>query len=234
MAGVWKRSKAEGRDLLVMLALADFANDEGKSWPAVSTLAGKARISKRTCQYVLTKLAETGEIEVEREAGPHGTNLYTIISGGGCKDCMGGASVARGGVQQLLHGGGATAIAPEPSMNHQEVEVDVSLAAVKDEWNRIAKESGLQQVRAITPGRAKHLKARLKDAFFSENWRAAMGRVAQSDFCRGLTGRGWTATFDWFLKPDVVAKVIEGAYDNRAGYRPNRPPAAVSTQHEIG
>ena len=47
---------------------------------------------------------------------------------------------------------------------------------------------------------------------------AAIDRIKNSDFLQGITSRdGWTATFDWFVRPDIFPRVLEGNYDNRNG-----------------
>lgn len=76
---VWQHSKQEGGALLVMLALADYADDQGYSFPAVSTLARKARLSERQTQRVLKLLVEAGEIKVLPNEGRAGSNLYQIL-----------------------------------------------------------------------------------------------------------------------------------------------------------
>jgi hypothetical protein len=45
---VWRFSKSDGSTLLTALAIADFCDDDGRAYPAVGTLAKKARISKRS------------------------------------------------------------------------------------------------------------------------------------------------------------------------------------------
>jgi len=62
MSAVWSDSPQEGGTLLVLLALADFADDDGKCWPNNETLAAKARLSKRQVNRVLAILNEAGEI----------------------------------------------------------------------------------------------------------------------------------------------------------------------------
>ena len=69
MARVWAESKAEGGSLLVMLALADWCNEDGMCWPSIPKLAEKARLSERQTQYVLRGLESQGEISVDRSAG---------------------------------------------------------------------------------------------------------------------------------------------------------------------
>ena len=75
---VWKHSKQKSGALIVLLKLADFSNDQGISWPAVSTLAKYARISKRQVQRCIKKLQRDDEIRLVPNEGPKGSNLYKI------------------------------------------------------------------------------------------------------------------------------------------------------------
>ncbi|GAG42153.1 unnamed protein product, partial [marine sediment metagenome] len=70
MTRVWDHSKQEGTKLLLLLALADFARDDGTAWPSVDTLAKKARCKRRNAQYILRELAEIGEIQIASREGP--------------------------------------------------------------------------------------------------------------------------------------------------------------------
>jgi DNA-binding MarR family transcriptional regulator len=69
MARVWAHSQRKDGELLVMLALADFANDAGESWPSLEVLAQKARLTKRQVCKVLDKLQAAEEIRRERSTG---------------------------------------------------------------------------------------------------------------------------------------------------------------------
>ncbi len=76
---VWEKSKAEGSALLLLLAIADHAHDDGGgAYPSVETLAHKCRQTERNTQLLLRKLEEMGEIITQRAAGPYGCNIYTI------------------------------------------------------------------------------------------------------------------------------------------------------------
>ena len=69
LARVWAQSRRRDGELLVMLALADFANDAGECWPSIPVLAAKARLTDRQVRRVLNSLEETGEIRRIRSTG---------------------------------------------------------------------------------------------------------------------------------------------------------------------
>jgi helix-turn-helix protein len=81
-AWVWEHSHVANRgDLLVLLALADHARDDGSSaYPSVDTLARKARLSRRGTFDALRRLKAAGAISPEG-TGPHGTVPYRIHLG---------------------------------------------------------------------------------------------------------------------------------------------------------
>lgn len=78
MSEVWKNSRASHGPLLVLLAIADFANDEGEAFPSIATLCRKARLSERAVQNAINELGELEELTVMAGAGRNGTNLYTV------------------------------------------------------------------------------------------------------------------------------------------------------------
>jgi hypothetical protein len=64
MGAVWKAARVSGGTLVVLLAMADWADDDGLGvYPKQQTLADKARMSKRNVAYVLDALEEAGYIE---------------------------------------------------------------------------------------------------------------------------------------------------------------------------
>lgn len=79
MSWVWRESNAKGPALLILLAIADHAADDGSNaYPAMSTLAAKARVSERTAQRCVSQLVDMGELEVRRCEGKHRTNVYRL------------------------------------------------------------------------------------------------------------------------------------------------------------
>ena len=76
---VWKYSRQQKSGaLVVLLAIADYANADGIAWPAVPTLARKVRMSKRNVQRWLSSLQRDGELKVLRNEGRRGVNIYQI------------------------------------------------------------------------------------------------------------------------------------------------------------
>ena len=79
MTEVWKHATVDQGTLLVLLALADSADERSRScYPGIDGLAAKSRLSERQVQYCLQRLREIGIVEVKRNASPVKTNLYRI------------------------------------------------------------------------------------------------------------------------------------------------------------
>ena len=101
-------------ETLLMLALADYADEQGVCWPSKETLARRSRISKRTVDKYVNQLAKNGWLSVEKNGGRK-SNCYRLnidkIFSEGCRPCT-------PEVQPILHPRGATHAAPEPPYNH--------------------------------------------------------------------------------------------------------------------
>jgi hypothetical protein len=72
ITAVWEGSPYKGERLLIHLALADFANDEGICWPSQRTLAHKARCTEGFVGVALKQMMSDGHLEVERAAAGRG------------------------------------------------------------------------------------------------------------------------------------------------------------------
>lgn len=78
MSIVWSRAPVQGGDLLMLLALADNADDNGVAFPGVPYLASKARMTERNVQRCLRTLERDGFIQIVPRAGPSGANKYRV------------------------------------------------------------------------------------------------------------------------------------------------------------
>ncbi len=82
MAWVFKHSDATGNDRLVLLSIADEADDDGSSaFPSIERLSIKARVPKRTVMRCLTRLEESGGLIVHRPEvkGRGRFNTYVVV-----------------------------------------------------------------------------------------------------------------------------------------------------------
>ncbi|MCX6553154.1 MAG: hypothetical protein NTY02_19495 [Acidobacteria bacterium] len=84
----------------------------------------------------------------------------------------------------------------------------------------------------VSETRRRKAQARLQERVLDE-WSQVIGRIEASPFCRGENDRGWVATFDWLLQPDVAVKVLEGKYDARPRVVPLKPVDTGPTDAEV-
>lgn len=79
MTWVWDHGPDDQGELLVLLALADHADDAGLCWPSMASIASKARMSERNARRVVRKLQDAGILTVEPQRGRSQTNTYRIV-----------------------------------------------------------------------------------------------------------------------------------------------------------
>ncbi len=75
---VWEHSKQTGYGKLLMLALAEFADADGRCWPAIETLANRIDVKPRSVKRLIAQAEADGELTIERNAGRGNTNEYVI------------------------------------------------------------------------------------------------------------------------------------------------------------
>lgn len=81
---VWENSDTTGNDRIVLLVLADEANDDGGScYPSIDRIAHKARVNRATVFRCLDRLEAAGEVIVTRpkKYGRGHFNHYTVLMG---------------------------------------------------------------------------------------------------------------------------------------------------------
>ncbi|HEX3156830.1 MAG TPA: helix-turn-helix domain-containing protein [Candidatus Angelobacter sp.] len=81
MTHVWEYSAQRGNALLVLLAIADMANDDLICYPGKAHLSKKCRVGVRGLSAILQKLEESGELKIlRRQTGQRNkTNIYRIV-----------------------------------------------------------------------------------------------------------------------------------------------------------
>lgn len=79
MSQVWDKSRHKGSELLLLIAIADNAADDGFCWPGQVYLAGKIRMDKSSVIRLTKKLEASGELFVARSRRKG--NKYIVKSG---------------------------------------------------------------------------------------------------------------------------------------------------------
>jgi hypothetical protein len=129
---VWQElTHLKNERLLIVLALADFADDDGVCWPSIPKIAAKARLTHRGTQKILHSLIRKGTIKLLHPGGGRGISArYQVIcervnvSNNECENTVSRNSVVsspkRVNVGAQKGERGDIAIRKEPSLNHQE------------------------------------------------------------------------------------------------------------------
>jgi hypothetical protein len=68
-----------GNARLLMLAIASFADDDGKAWPGLKRLAEMIGVTERSTMRLVQQCEAAGELAVDRAVGRGNTNVYRIL-----------------------------------------------------------------------------------------------------------------------------------------------------------
>lgn len=98
MKWVFEHSQTRGSARVLMLALADMANDDGECYPGKANLARKVNVTPQQITRLIQECERLGELKVIPRKGAHGsthntTNLYQLTAV--CKQVSDRARVAR-------------------------------------------------------------------------------------------------------------------------------------------
>jgi hypothetical protein len=81
MSNVWQDANEKGSKLLLLLAIADHADDDGYAWPGITHLARKIRMSERHTIRMIEQLEQSHELYVERGSGRTIHSRYIVLIG---------------------------------------------------------------------------------------------------------------------------------------------------------
>lgn len=221
----------------VLLALANYANEDGESWHSQKRIGDDTELSRFTVMRSMAHLADHGVLRREKRYRVDGTrSTDMIILDLSCRElCSTDAPsmlhtvtehVAESHIVCSTESQQETSVnrkrtVREPSVPAPKVDFDLALEA----WNALASEKNLSKVQVLTEPRRKSLKARLFECGGMDGWNVAMSKIRGSPFLLGDNDRQWKATFDFILKQSKFTKLMEGGYDGQA--KPAVKPSAV-------
>lgn len=218
MTWVWSASRSEPTDRLVLLAIADTANDDGaEAYPSMATLTRKTGLHERSIQRALKRLTELGELTVYPNAGPKGCNRYRIRMTPPAQSHPGTESPRQNATpaqsrktpgtappppRQNVGGTPGTA-PPEPSLNHPSTVLEPSTAQqIVAEWiDRCAK----RPPKPVVGQMAKQI-----DALLAEG-------IDPDDVRRGIA-QWMTRDVHPSVLPSIVNSVMNGSRASPRGY----------------
>jgi len=214
MTAVWELDLPDS-DKLVLLALADCANDEGHCWPSVRYLTTKCSKSERTIQGSIKRLVDEGYL-IRREVPGKGCN-YTVLP----RNAAPAVSAPRSDCapQGTTQTPAESADKPSRTINS---EAKASSQRVFEHWNGVAKEHGFIAATEFDASRRQIVRLRLKE-YGEDRLKLAFDRMAGSAWLRGL-GRDskWKPDFDFALRPATIRKALEGSYGEDEKEKPSR------------
>lgn len=79
MAWVWANGPSSGGDRLVLLAIADHADDDGRAYPSVKGISEKACMTERGARGVIRRLEADGWLETDVGGGRGGKSVYRVL-----------------------------------------------------------------------------------------------------------------------------------------------------------
>lgn len=89
---VWQYAAVGGSELLVMVAIADIAHDDGVAFISYKDLAHKIRLSERQSIRAVKRLVEKGQLEMIQQGGTVGdrrfANVYRVTPNGRAGDIL--------------------------------------------------------------------------------------------------------------------------------------------------
>ena len=84
------------------------------------------------------------------------------------------------------------------------------------------------KVSKLSDARKKSIKARL-NTYNYDDFKTLFTKAEASNFLKGKNSRDWQANFDWLIKDNNMAKVLDGNYDNKST---NKPQNSVNKKYE--
>jgi hypothetical protein len=230
----------------VLLAVANFADEDNTAWPSHKKIAEITGQTLRTIVSHMQWLEDAGLITRQTRLRPDGGQTSNLIFvrvenlARRCakKDRAGGATDAHQEPvsKNLSKDSSLRSESPPdpPTATQSEEAANTELARTETKnipaggleeaarrWNDLAGDLGLPKVQRLNDTRRKRLRQRLAECGGLEGWDVALAKVRASPFLRG-DKTDWNASFDFLLQESSFTKLMEGTYDDKPGTGPRR------------
>lgn len=204
----------------VLLAIANYADEEGICWPSQDQLADDTELSRHSIMRAIDHLEELGLLSRERrhrKDGSRSSDLIMLDLSSTVLRSTQQRSNEQRSTQQQPKSHSATA---EPITEPSNIPSRARGAKPKgeehlafDAYNDLASELGLAKAQALTDERKTRIRQRLNDCGGLTGWLDALGKIRGSPFLCGDNDRGWKASLDFLLQKASFTRLMEGSYD---------------------
>lgn len=213
---------------LVLIKLADNANDSGECWPSYQHIAEQCEISTRSVIRHIDALCEAGLLQKQHRPGPKGnsSNLYQITLRGD-RESLGVVTESHKG-GDTVSPGGSDRESPRTSHSFEPVNelscrqeagdgYRFRFSEIRDAYNRICAPI-LPACRADTAIRKAQARKMVDLEFngkrpFREHglpmWESYFRDCLTNKHWIGENDRGWRADFDFVTNPKNAIKLLE-------------------------
>lgn len=227
MGKVWRIEHLPATTKLVLLKLADNANDEGRNaYPSIDTIARVCGLNRRTVQRVVSMLKtkgwDGGRIEEEQQATHRMPAVYRIVwQDEGRQDVtptqpvLGRQDVTPGVALDPARGG---TVPPDPSVDPS---VICDPKELRDIWN--SNRGQCRECRFLDTTRTRHARARIREQPNREVWTKTARWLAQSTWSNGKKN-GYKADFGFLVRPTTWTRAIESEF------KPDKPVSNQSVK----
>lgn len=207
---------------VVLITLANYADESDSCYPSVERLAEETEISVRTVQAAINELIEMGLVDrISRDQQTNRYQLNLSVTATQGPPTTPPAQTARP-IQTAQK-------VPEPNGPSQTFAA--AERRIVESYNAMASKCGFTTVKLpLNEKRRTHIRCRISDRS-EEDVLLAIRKMGESSFLRGDNGQGWRADFDFLLAPSKFDRILEGVYDDtrrqaaprRADPRPFHP-----------
>jgi len=222
---------------MVLLALANYANEAGEAYPSTAAIAEFGDMNHKTATVALDRLEALGLIaDTGRKSGRSGQikvyrlNLQSIPKTEASQNReppkFSGKDPQKRVVEDpqkrvtdtvnepvketIIVVANATPVLPAAG-NDQEEGDSLKPEHVVEAWNDLAGRIGRPCIRQLTPERRQAVKARIR-SHSVDDFLEVMQNIERSPFLSGEKGK--FCTFDWITKKSNFQKILEGNYNS--------------------
>jgi hypothetical protein len=230
---------------LVLLKLADNANDQGECWPSYSYIAQQCEISRRSVMDHVKKLEAAGLLRREYRKGVKGNSSNVFHLNFDEKSCLGGESAALGSESVALPPSESPALpsesaalppseSPAPRISHSFEPVNEPLKDVVttskksaldfSKWPDLPSDQVFKDWLAIRKQKKAKLTQTAVNRLAPHLMKAVAAGCSVDDVFALCASRCWIGfEFDWLVNAGLVAKQAVKADWSHAVFDPEDP-----------